>query len=288
MTIDVGRRHAMVRGDAYHKTPTAQRPRRAGKRTSWDATAEFTETAYPPGLVSPSDPTHRQVQSHVMTSTDRGGDHHRSRSRIPDEVIQAAREKFLRYGVNRTTMADVARDVGISRQAMYDYVSSRSDLVDAVLLQRIREIADELKSLSNDSVSFTEGFIEMSVAAIETARSDAELMNIVATGPNDRIQDVVTGPFPEVYEIVHNLLGPILQRGSRAGFLRTDKSQSEMIDWIRVVYLMMISQLSIESKDIRRVVSDFLLPSLMFSRHDTRADQQGSQDNSGGEFGSAR
>lgn len=223
-----------------------------------------------------------------MTSADHGGDRQRSRSRIPDEIIQAAREKFLRYGVNRTTMADVARDVGISRQAMYDYVSSRSDLVDAVLLQRIREIGDEVKPLSNDSASFAEGFIETSVAAIERARSDEELMNILATGPNDRIQDVVTGPFPEVHEIVVNVLGPILQRGNRAGLLRTDKSQSEMIDWIRVVYLIMISQLDIESKDIRRMVSDFLLPSLMFSRHDIRADTPGSQNNSDGELGSER
>lgn len=223
-----------------------------------------------------------------MTSADHGGDRQRSRSRIPDEIIQAAREKFLRYGVNRTTMADVARDVGISRQAMYDYVSSRSDLVDAVLLQRIREIGDEVKPLSNDSASFAEGFIETSVAAIERARSDEELMNILATGPNDRIQDVVTGPFPEVHEIVVNVLGPILQRGNRAGLLRTDKSQSEMIDWIRVVYLIMISQLDIESKDIRRMVSDFLLPSLMFSRHGIRADTPGSQNNSDGELGSER
>lgn len=234
--------------------------------------ARVVESLRESSLITSSAPPQRSLRSRysLMTGVD-DSDRRRPRGRIPDDVIRAAREKFLRYGVNRTTMADVARDVGISRQAMYEYVASRSDLVDAVLLQRIREIADALKPLSNDSVSFADGFIETSVAAIETARSDEELMNIVTTGPSDRIQDVVTGPFPEVHEIVDNLLGPILQRGQRAGQLRTDKSLTEMIDWIRVVYLIMISQPVPENNDVRRMVSDFLLPSLMFSRYDSRA-----------------
>jgi AcrR family transcriptional regulator len=207
-----------------------------------------------------------------------GGERRRSRGQLPKEIIQAARQNFQRYGVNRTTMSDVARDVGMSRQAMYEYVCSRSDLVDAVLLQRIREIAEDLKPLSSEGISFTDAFIDTSVAAIDTARSDEELMNIFTTGPNDRIQDVVTGPFQEVHEIVVNLLGPILQRGLRAGELRTDKTQSEMIDWIRAVYLILISQGATENHSVREMIADFLLPSIMFSRNASRRPRRPRQD----------
>lgn len=194
-----------------------------------------------------------------------GGDRRRDRRLITDEIIEAARAKFLRYGVNRTTMSDVATDVGLSRQAIYEFIASRNDLVDAVLLQRIKEIAEALKSLANEGVSFQDAFIDTSVAAIEAARSDEELMNIFETGPNDRIQDVVTGPFPEVHDIVVNLLGPILQRGRDAGQLRTDKTQDELIDWIRVVYLILINPPTTATSDVRKMVADFLLPSIMFS-----------------------
>ncbi|ORW28145.1 hypothetical protein AWC19_27830 [Mycobacterium palustre] len=139
-----------------------------------------------------------------------------------------------------------------------------------MLLQRIREIAEDLRPFSGAGISFTDAFIDTSVAAINTARSDEELMNIFTTGPSDRVQDVVAGPFLEVHEVVVNLLGPILQRGLQAGELRTDKTQDELIDWIRLVYLILINQSTTETPNIREMVADFLLPSIMFSSNAPR------------------
>jgi AcrR family transcriptional regulator len=197
-------------------------------------------------------------------------DRRRDRRDIPSEIIAATRKNFLHYGVNRTTMADVARAVGMPRQTIYDYVSSRDDLVDAVLVQRIKEIAAELKPLAAEVTSFADSLVETSVAAIQRARDDHELMNIFTTGPNDRIQEVVTGPNPEIHNIVADLLGPILDRGEEADMLRTDKTRDELIDWIRLVYLSLISQASRAGQSERDIVADYLLPSIMFSQNNKR------------------
>jgi AcrR family transcriptional regulator len=192
----------------------------------------------------------------------------RARRDIPPAIIEAARKNFLHYGVNRTTMGDIARIVGVPRQAMYEYVASRDDLVDAVLVARIKEIAEDLKPLAREGTSFIDAFVETSVAAINRARSDRELMNIFTTGPNDRVQDVVTGPFPEIHDIVVELLDPILDYGRQTKMLRTDKTTDELIDWIRVVYLSLITQPNPGHQDERDLVADFLLPSIMFSSND--------------------
>ena len=165
-------------------------------------------------------------------------------------------------------MGDVARIVGVPRQAIYEYVSSRDDLVDAVLVARIKEIAQDLKPLAREGASFIDMFIETSVAAINRARSDQELMNIFTTGPNDRIRDVVTGLHPEIHDIVGDLLGPIMDYGRETKMLRTDKTTDELIDWIRVVYLSLITQPNPGHQNERDLVADFLLPSIMFSSND--------------------
>ncbi|EHB44359.1 regulatory protein TetR [Mycolicibacterium rhodesiae JS60] len=195
-------------------------------------------------------------------------DGRRSRSDIPAEVIAASRKNFLHYGVSRTTMADIARAVGIPRQTLYSYVSSREDLVDAVLVRRIQEIADEIKPATTRR-SFEDAFVETSLAAVDKARNDPELMNIFTTGPADRVRDVVTGDFPEIHAIVANLLGPIFDRGEEAGVLRTDKTRDEIVDWIRVVYLALINQPPGDATHEEAYVADFLLPSIMFSRKRT-------------------
>jgi AcrR family transcriptional regulator len=202
----------------------------------------------------------------------RAADRSRNRQPIPDEVIDAARRNFLRYGVNRTTMADIARAVGTPRQTLYEYVSSRDEVVDAVLVQRIREIAEDLTPSGDESTSFTEAFVETSAAAIMRAREDHELMNIVATGPIDRVQDVVTGPHAEVHDIVAHLLAPILDRGLQTGQLRTDKTRDDIIDWVRIVYLSLISQTSIPPDKVSDLVAGFLLPAIMFDAgHERRS-----------------
>lgn len=50
--------------------------------------------------------------------------------------------------------------------------------------------------------------------------------------------------------------------------LRADKSRDELIDWIRVVYLILINQSESRSYDERELVADFLLPSIMFCPSD--------------------
>lgn len=192
----------------------------------------------------------------------RAADRPRGRQVIPDEVIDAARKNFLRYGVNRTTMADIARAVGTPRQTLYEYVSSRDEVVDAVLVQRIKEIAEDLTPSGDESTSFADAFVETSAAAITRARSDHELMNMVATGPIDRVQDIVTGPHAEVHDIVARLLEPILDRGLETGQLRTDKTRDDIIDWVRIVFLSLISQTSIELDKVSDLIAGFLLPSI--------------------------
>jgi AcrR family transcriptional regulator len=195
-------------------------------------------------------------------------DRRRDRRDIPAAIIDATRKNFLHYGVNRTTMADIARAVNMPRQTLYEYVSSRDDLVDSVLVARIKEIAEELKPLAAEGMSFADAMVETSVAAIQHARSDRELMNIFTTGPNDRVQEVVTGPYPEIHDIVVDLLGPILNRGAETGMLRADKTRDEIVDWIRAVYLSLITQPATAPQNERAIVADFLLPSIMFSKDD--------------------
>ncbi|WP_435865480.1 helix-turn-helix domain-containing protein [Streptomyces spectabilis] len=48
--------------------------------------------------------------------------------RLP-EVLDATYACLSRYGVRRTTMDDIAREMGVSRSAVYQYVRGKEDAV---------------------------------------------------------------------------------------------------------------------------------------------------------------
>lgn len=151
------------------------------------------------------------------------------------------------------------------RQSVYEYVSSRNDLISAALIQRIKEIGESVQEIASRTTDFGSAFVELSVAAVQVARSDTELMNFFATGPRALIQEIVAGPSEEIHGLVRELLGPILDRGLASGELRGDQSRDQIIDWIRLVYLALISKDSLDEDELRATIGGFLLPSLVNS-----------------------
>ena len=43
-------------------------------------------------------------------------------------ILNAARRRFERFGVKKTTMDEICQDVGISKKTLYEYFSSKEDL----------------------------------------------------------------------------------------------------------------------------------------------------------------
>jgi AcrR family transcriptional regulator len=195
---------------------------------------------------------------------------------IPPEIIAAARRCFLHYGVSRATVTDIATEVGTPRQSLYEHVTSKNELIVAAMIQRIAEIAEDLRPLVPVDAEFTSAFEKVGTAAITKARADRELMNFFETGPSAFIRSVVAGPSNEIHDVVKALLAPVLDRGAETGMLRTDQSRDEIIDWIRFVFLSLITQEDLDDAGVVALISNFLLPSLMFSTADRTPDPSSS------------
>jgi AcrR family transcriptional regulator len=159
-------------------------------------------------------------------------------------------------------MADVALAAGVSRQTLYNTVSRREELIEAVVLVRIGEMVDELSVLMEQQPTFVDAMIETTVAAMELARKDPELSNLVETASTLRLFEIIAGPYPAVHEAVGRLFRPLFQRGRATGELREDIPDDELVDWIRSVYISLILRTDLDNEDVRSVACRFLLPSL--------------------------
>ena len=53
--------------------------------------------------------------------------------------LKRTEELFLRYGIKSITMDDVARELGISKKTLYQFVDNKNDLVCKVLEYHVQE-----------------------------------------------------------------------------------------------------------------------------------------------------
>ena len=187
-----------------------------------------------------------------------GGD-----SEVRGRIIAAARQCFARYGPRRATMEDVAAAAGIGRPALYRYVASRDELIESVILLRMEELAEGFRAVLGRAPSFADGFVEVSLAAVEAARHDPELQALFETTTGTRIVQLVAGPQPAFHDFVKAFFRDAFEAARASGALRPDVSDDALVDWIRGVYLMMILREDLNRDQEREMVRTFLLPSLM-------------------------
>jgi AcrR family transcriptional regulator len=186
---------------------------------------------------------------------------------VRQRIIAVARECFAKYGPRRTTMEDVAAATGIARPALYRYVSSRDEIIESVILQRVEELAEDFRSMFDGTTSFAEGFVEVSMAAVNAARLDPELQALFQTTTGSRIITVMAGPNTGFHDFVKTFFTDAFAAARKSGELRSDVSDDAMVEWIRGVYMMMILREDLDAEREREMVMNFLLPSLTAGAH---------------------
>ena len=97
-------------------------------------------------------------------------------------ILEAALRVFSRFGVKKTSMADIAEEAGISRQTLYKAFRSKDD----VLRAHIRSYADDAVSAMKENLEKTEGlgakldliFDKISVAGFDMVRASPNTQDI--------------------------------------------------------------------------------------------------------------
>ena len=72
-----------------------------------------------------------------------------------ENIISKSGELFLRYGVKNLTMDEIAKQLGMSKKTIYQYVTNKSDLVQKVMqahLDREDVFMKEVQKTSKDAL----------------------------------------------------------------------------------------------------------------------------------------
>ena len=132
----------------------------------------------------------------------------RPRTDTRQRIQEVARDLFARQGVQRTSLQDIADELGITKPALYYHFSSREDLVRSILVPLIEEgerfVVDQENLGKIDVRELLEGYFDfhyrhrqdlMLVLAELTMLADLGLVDMVL-GWRERLGRLVFGPKP--------------------------------------------------------------------------------------------
>ncbi len=68
---------------------------------------------------------------------------------VRQAILQAAIRVFQKWGLNKTTMEDIARDAGKGKSTLYYYYKSKDEIFDAVIKIQLNQILSTAEELAN-------------------------------------------------------------------------------------------------------------------------------------------
>lgn len=63
---------------------------------------------------------------------------------VKTSFLQAAEKLFQRWGINKTTMEDIAREAGKGKSTLYYYFKSKEEVLEAVALAQLARISEKI------------------------------------------------------------------------------------------------------------------------------------------------
>lgn len=176
------------------------------------------------------------------------------------EIVTAARSCFQRFGLTKTTMDDIAKEVGIVRPNLYRYFPNKAAVASAVSAaesKRINEHRRERIPIEGPTSSIIERSIVM---GLELALADAYLVELITRDNRELVAATLADD-----ETRHDYWRPIFEHGRFRGELRDDTTDDDLLRWLSSIQLHFLShrELYPTLDEIARDVAMFVVPAMV-------------------------
>jgi AcrR family transcriptional regulator len=140
-----------------------------------------------------------------------------------ERILAAAERCIDRHGIRKTTMDDVANEVGLSRPSVYRYFADRDDLLIELITRHARALVVRARKSISRQISLPDQIVETVLYTAEHARRDPLTRHIldpdgtslgkrmVASGASERCRAEMWDPVLDA-AIANNELPPGLPR----------------------------------------------------------------------------
>ncbi len=173
-------------------------------------------------------------------------------------IVEAAKKLLQQYGLNKTTMEDIARAAGKGKSTLYYYFKSKDEIFDAVINQEMDELFLSVKAAVNSQANAPDMMKSYIVSKIKALRSKVNLyrFTLEADLQNARINDLFSKLRARYDEEEKKLIVFILKSGVENGLFKTEiEPEIDVLSELLVTCVRGV-ELEIVTQDKHKVLED--------------------------------
>jgi AcrR family transcriptional regulator len=149
-------------------------------------------------------------------------------SPVRQRIISGARHRFYAYGFRGVTMDDLAGTLGMSKKTLYAYFPSKLALLEAVVLDKFREVEADLTRITSECATDFRAGVQRLFLAIQ--RHLEEIQPPFVRDVRREAPDLFNLVETRRRELIHRQFSGLFEEGCRAGVFRSDIPPSLVLE----------------------------------------------------------
>ena len=193
-----------------------------------------------------------------------------AKSAVPDEleerIVEAACACFERYGIAKTTIEDVARGAGVSRQTVYRHFSGKDDILDRICCNEAIRINVAVRQGIDRSMDFATTLATALFIIITEGNKNAILRQIVDV---PSFQALAASPKSRSHQLNLGYWKDIMERAAARHELAGDLSFEEIVAWLMMMQPILQFRLAdgaLDENQLQRILKRFVVAPLIADR----------------------
>jgi AcrR family transcriptional regulator len=187
-----------------------------------------------------------------------------------ERILAAAERCIERHGIRKTTMDDIAAEVGLSRPSVYRYFADRDDLLIELISRHGRALVDRARKSMSRKGGLADQIVESLLYVADNGRRDPLTRHSIDTDDTNLGRRMIASGASEMLRA--ELWDPILDAAVANNELPPGLPRSDIHLWLGNVAKMLMRGLEEGDGDLRRyrsVLRRFVAPA--FTKTSARA-----------------
>ena len=183
--------------------------------------------------------------------------------RVEDRIIDATVKCFRRFGINKTSMDDIAKAAKLSRPTIYRYFPSRHHLAVEVLVREVRDHTRLVQPIIREHRYPPRALIEGIVFDLAAAK-EHPYTTVIVSDAGSELLSKVAGSDETMLAAMSEQWLPFLTRWREDGYLRAEVKIDDVLLWITLYMHTSLGKsfVTMTEDRMRRMLATLVVPAV--------------------------
>ncbi|MBR3162771.1 MAG: TetR/AcrR family transcriptional regulator [Clostridia bacterium] len=135
-----------------------------------------------------------------------------------EQIVSSARTLFLKYGIKKVSMDEIAKNAGVTKKTVYSYFGSKADLINFFIKEELNNMKKIVEEYQNNSNDFLEK-VHQGLYKMLTYKKESFFINLIIKEQDSFNVKMLKESLKSVDGEIKNFIKQILLQAKNDGYI---------------------------------------------------------------------